>query len=660
MKQTVKKTVFLLAFLAAFFLAPKGVGQVYFHDDFQNVRLDNHASADADTSWTLYNDDNEPVADLSFFDKAWKIYGDAEGGRFAASPSYFKGSGKADRWMVSPAIALTDAQNPVLVFRAKSLDSKNRDNLEVKISTTDNAKASFSKTLQTVSRAQISWNSYTVDLSEYKGQTIFIAFVQNSSNNYLIGLDDISVYEKSDNQLFLNGMTAPVAVIAKSLPYTLSVKANVYNAGNKKVSSCTLAYSLDGGEKKNITVSSNIEPGAAHEVSFEIPVDEHGYHTVDLSMENAPATQITSFVALHTALPRQRLLWESFSSGMCSNCEPWNRFLHPVYVKLKTNVPDNSGDFVMAKYQVNIPAAGDPMVTTETDYVAGRAKYYNINGAPSFFMNGKKYEFPSYETKDEEEFRGFLEKALHDSIAAFRTRTSSVKIDGRLTRNENSFRVETSITTCFPDPDNYELIVVLLEDSIHFNQAQHNGEKDFYSIVRKMMTSPFGLAITPAQVGDSVKKSFSFVLDGKDPRIFNGLDGVNAVIYLQNNRTRQIKQALYLKADYPTTNDSTAINPTDPVGPSVSNCMAEKANLHFDLYPNPADEKVNLRWESEKNQSLDVRVFNLAGTQVHAFKWNVASGMNHTEIHTSAWQAGTYLVGIYSADGVVVKKLVLY
>ncbi|MDE6629871.1 MAG: T9SS type A sorting domain-containing protein, partial [Bacteroidales bacterium] len=362
-------------------------------------------------------------------------------------------------------------------------------------------------------------------------------------------------------------------------------------------------------------------------------------------------------VALYTALPRQRLMWESFSSGMCTNCGPWNRFLHPVYVKLKANVPDNSGDFVMAKYQVNIPSSGDPMVTTETDYVAGRAKYYNINYAPAFFMNGKKFQFQNYGTSDEEEFRGFLEKELHDSIAALRTRTSKVKLDGRLTRNENSFRVETSVTTCYPDPDTYELVVVLLEDSIHLNASLHNGEQEFFSIVRKMMTSPSGLTVTPAQVGDSVKNSFSFVLDGNNPRIFNGLDGVNAVIYLQNNRSRQIIQALYLKADYPTTNDSTAIAPVEPT--VSNNCFTEKANMHFDLYPNPAGEKVNLRWESEKNQSLDVRVFNLAGTQVHTFQWNVAAGMNHTEINTSAWQAGTYLVGIYSQEGIIVKKLIL-
>ncbi|MDE6695030.1 MAG: T9SS type A sorting domain-containing protein, partial [Bacteroidales bacterium] len=483
-------------------------------------------------------------------------------------------------------------------------------------------------------------------------------------NSYVIGLDDVAVYEKSDNQLFMNSTTAPVAVIAKSFPYTLSVKADVYNAGNKSVSSCTLSYSLDGGEKKELTVSSNIEPGASHKVSFEIPVDKHGYRTVNLSMENAPATQVSSFVALHTAMPRQRLLLESFSSGMCSNCEPWNRILHPIYMKLKTNVPDNSGDFVMAKYQVDAPAAGDPMVTEETgeEYrsggaveLIGRAKYYNINAAPSFFMNGKKYQPKSYSSS--EETGEATEKALRDSIAAFRTRTSNLKLDARLTRNDNAFRVETSITTCFPEPDNYELVVVLLEDSIHFNQPQHNGEKDFFSIVRKMMSPTSGLDVTPAQVGDSVKKSFSFVLDGKNPRIFNGLDGVNAVVYLQNAHTRQIVQALYLKADYPTTNNSTALEPSEPT--VSNNCFTESVKAHFDLYPNPADEKVNLRWESEKNQSLDVRVFNLAGTQIHAFKWNVATGMNHTEINTSAWQAGTYLVGIYSTEGVIIKKLIL-
>ena len=640
-----KKTIFLLAFLAAFFLAPTSFGQIYFYADFQNAVLDNHASAGLDSTWTLYNDNNTPVDDLAYLNEAWKIYGDADGDRFAVSPSYFKSSGKADRWMVTPAIALTDAKNPVLTFRVKSLDNKMRDNLAVRISTTDNAKASFSKTLQTVNRAQTGWTYYTVDLSEYKGQKIFLAFVQNSDNCYVVGLDDVAVYEKSDNQMFMSA-AAPVAVIAKSFPYTLSVKTTVYNAGSKNVSSCTLSYNLNGGEKKDITASTNIAPGASHEVSFEIPVDEHGYHTVNLSMENAPATQVPSYVALHTALPRQCMMWESFSSGMCPNCAPWNRVLHPVYVKLKANVPDNSGNFVMAKYQVDIPNAGDPMVTDETNYLAGRGKYYNINGAPMFFMNGKRYS-PSNKT---------YEQDLQDSIAVLSTRTSNLRLNARLTRNDKTFRVETSIATCFPDPDNYELVVVLLEDSIHMTQAQHNGEQDFFSIVRKMMTSPSGLNVTPAKIGDSVKNSFSFAFESNTPRVFNGLDGMNAVVYLQNARTRQIVQALFLKADYPTTNDSTALEPLEP---PVSNCMAEKANMHFDLYPNPAGEKVNLRWESEKNQSLDVRVFNLAGTQMHTFKWNVAAGMNHTEINTSAWQAGTYLVGIYSTEGVIVKKLIL-
>ena len=260
-----KKTIFLLAFLAAFFLAPTSFGQIYFYADFQNAVLDNHASADLDSTWTLYNDNNTPVDDLAYLNEAWKIYGDADGDRFAVSPSYFKSSGKADRWMVTPAITLTDAKNPVLTFRVKSLDNKMRDNLAVRISTTDSAKASFSKTLQTVNRAQTGWTYYTVDLNEYKGQKVFLAFVQNSDNCYVVGLDDVAVYEKSDNQMFMSA-AAPVAVIAKSFPYTLSVKTTVYNAGSKNVSSCTLSYNLNGGEKKDITASTNIAPRAAHEV----------------------------------------------------------------------------------------------------------------------------------------------------------------------------------------------------------------------------------------------------------------------------------------------------------------------------------------------------------------------------------------------------------
>lgn len=640
-----KKTVLILALLATVFTVSTSFGQVYFHEDFQKAELGNKATADVDTTvWTLYSDNNQPVEELAYMDTAWKIYGDVNGDHFAVSPSYFKGSSNAaDRWLVSSAILLTDAQDPVLVFRAKSLDSKSRDNLEVKISTTDSAKASFSKSLQTVSRAKASWEYHTIDLSEYKGQKIFLAFVQNSKDCYAVGLDDIYVGEK---EAFLSSIAAPVAVIAKSFPYTLAVKADLFNAGSDALSSFTFSYSIDGGEVHTITHSESVlEPGAVAGLSLEFPVDEEGYHTVTLSMENAPALQTTSFVALHTAMPRQCFMWEAFSSGMCTACAPWNKVLHPVYTKLRANVPDNSGNFVMAKYQVDIPAAGDPMVTSET---LARANYYNVNAAPTFLINGKRYQ-PSNQT---------YEQALADSIAATLSRTSNLKLDARLTRNENTFSVESSVTTVFPDPDNYELVVVLMEDSIHQIKELHNGEQDFFSIVRKMMTPASGLAVVPAKVGDTVKNSFSFTFDdSNNPRIYNGLDGVSAVAYLQNARTRQIIQALYLKADYPTTNDSTAQKPEGDL--TSNNKVARAENAHLELFPNPADEKVNLRMESEKTQTLDVRIFNISGKQVHSFTWNVAAGVNQTEINASTWQAGTYFVGVYGTEGMIVKKLIL-
>ncbi len=130
--------------------------------------------------------------------EAWVIFEGIEGAltpigtKCAISASYFTDYAvPADRWMITPAIKLY--ANTSLQWDASASTPKHRDGYLVKISTTNNNPESFTTTLFSIKPEEISWTNHSVDLHSYIGQTVYIAFVQNSRDKYLIMLDNIKI-----------------------------------------------------------------------------------------------------------------------------------------------------------------------------------------------------------------------------------------------------------------------------------------------------------------------------------------------------------------------------------------------------------------------------------------------------------------------------------
>lgn len=616
--------------------------QVFFHEDFQEAQINNYSVADLpEATWTLYNDDNTPIAipDMSHFDQAWKIYQDETGCMMAASLSYFKKPGKADRWMVSKAIDLSQAEAPTLFFRAKALDAQNRDGFEVMVSTTGNRKEDFKTTLKSEKTARSSWTCYEIDLSPYKGQTLYLAFIQNSEDKYLIGIDDILIGEKAGNQALVTAVRTEANPIVESFPAQIGLTAEVLNTGDTPLNSYTLCYRINQGEiQKQETSGLEIAPGEMQQISLSLDIPSKGKQKVELYVENinqsgnsSPKTQVSFFCQTQSELPHKAAFLEIFSSGTCTSCVTWNTYLHSLLVRLNANTADNSDNLVAAKFQTEIPSPGDPFVTEET---LDRTSYYNVLSAPSFFLSGKSFS-PGYEN---------YEKALKDSIASFRNQTVSLGLNASLYREGNLFRVESKVTAYLPDKNTYNLVVCLMEDSIHYFSGTPNGEKDFYYIVRKMLPSPMGKTLTPGEPGSSMENTFEYEFDLSDPKIFSSLDNLNAVIFLQNTGNREIIQAKYLKVGH--------IDHT-------SNLESSREGSRLEIYPNPGSDRVNIFLESAKAQKVQVRVFNLSGKEIHHFEWNIQEGENRTAMDVQDFPQGAYLVGIYGLQEVKVRKLIV-
>ncbi|MEX2379585.1 MAG: choice-of-anchor J domain-containing protein, partial [Vicingaceae bacterium] len=161
---------------------------VIFFDDFGSASFPNGYSIyDVDS-----NTVNSTVSDI--FDEAWvqlSFYEDDNA--FIGSTSWYDPTGTSNDWLVSPPINLTTEN--YLVFKTISVDSTVHDGYELKLSTTTNEVDSFKTTLMEVNSENSFWTTHVVDLSDYATDTIYLAWINNTNNGYVLGLDDVKVVE---------------------------------------------------------------------------------------------------------------------------------------------------------------------------------------------------------------------------------------------------------------------------------------------------------------------------------------------------------------------------------------------------------------------------------------------------------------------------------
>ncbi|MBU46965.1 MAG: hypothetical protein CMD28_05995, partial [Flavobacteriales bacterium] len=125
------------------------------------------------------------------------------GAIFAGSPSLFTPPGTADDWMITPAISLTNNSLPkTLLFDVCSGDATVLDGIEIYVSTTGNTPTDFLATTALYNSTGIGepymgqgWATREIDITAYSGQTISIAFRNNTYNGLVLGVDNIKVLE---------------------------------------------------------------------------------------------------------------------------------------------------------------------------------------------------------------------------------------------------------------------------------------------------------------------------------------------------------------------------------------------------------------------------------------------------------------------------------
>jgi len=176
----------LYVVLVAVLFCNAAMAQIAFEEDF--------SAGIMPAGFTLYNDANVVAPNVAqIFPDAWVVRPEPADttNMIAASTSWFTAPVQADRWMITPAITI--GQGMALAWRGKAQDASYPDGYAVKISTTGTAKADFTVDVVNLTAETSTWTSRHFDLSAYNGQTIHVAFIQNSVDMFYIMIDDIKV-----------------------------------------------------------------------------------------------------------------------------------------------------------------------------------------------------------------------------------------------------------------------------------------------------------------------------------------------------------------------------------------------------------------------------------------------------------------------------------
>ncbi|MEM7655106.1 MAG: choice-of-anchor J domain-containing protein [Bacteroidota bacterium] len=220
------------------------------------------------SGWTTLDEDGlSPNDNIDFLvsNGGWQSvvdFKDSTGqNRLLASPSWYDNdAGPSDDWLISPQIVNLPA-NVCLSWYAYSQDAEFGEKYEVLISTTGNSPAAFlaNDPLLEVEEESSLFTYRNLDLSDYAGQDIYVAFHHISDNQFILALDDIRIAEvkEVDMAMFL------IDPIVSPSNEEVTLSGAVINRGLTDIDldsvELAISYSIDGGDaEENVFLLSSL------------------------------------------------------------------------------------------------------------------------------------------------------------------------------------------------------------------------------------------------------------------------------------------------------------------------------------------------------------------------------------------------------------------
>ena len=214
-------------------------------------------------------------------------------------------------------------------------------------------------------------------------------------------------------------------------------------------------------------------------------------------------------------------LFECFTSASCGPCAQQNPALDAL-------INNNADRIAAIKYHMNWPVDNDPMYHHNPADNNARRSFYNVNTVPQTIVDGTRYSglpgnlnqntinnWLSIESPMELRLSCEVDETANTAIVHVMGRASTA-VDGSL-----------------------RLYVGVIEKEIHYaTQAGSNGEKDFYSVMKKLLPVASGTSLGSMEAGDYFCYTFSWEM----ANVYN-VDQIDAIAWVQNTDTKEVIQA---------------------------------------------------------------------------------------------------------------------
>jgi len=268
--------------------------QIIFSEDFDGVAGTTTGGAGSysfPTGWLLRNVDNRtPDAQVAYVNEAWERREDFANNVIdscAFSTSYYSPFGPADDWMWTPLIALP--QNAKLKWSALTYDVTYQDGYEVRIMSQNstpggptggtaaigNQVTNYTVLFSTTAENS-AWTNREVDLAAYAGQSVWIAFRNNSNDQFLLLIDDVSVEVTINYNAAISNFISPEytqipinQVVSPPTPFSSTIS----NLGLLDLTGVEMNVSITDGNNTVVysgsSAAQNLTAGA--NASFSVP-----------------------------------------------------------------------------------------------------------------------------------------------------------------------------------------------------------------------------------------------------------------------------------------------------------------------------------------------------------------------------------------------------
>ena len=595
-------------------LGSTAFAQVHFSDDF---------SAGIG-GWTLSDADGDG--------NNWLIadYGDGQG-NVATSESWRQNVILTpNNWMISGAIDLTGASAPIVmewVTKAQDQDWPS-ERYSVYVNTSNNTAtmladgAEFTEVLTTTPGG--SYVARSIDLSAFAGSIVHVAFRHHDvSDEFRINIDDVMVRTPLPNDARLN----EVLLSRYSMTNTNNtLELDVTNLGTTAITSLTVDW--NDGTSHSSVINANIAPGQTAIISHPTPVN---YASAIESSINVQITNVNggadndptnnegaSLINTLSFAATKSVLIEEGTGTWCQWCPRGKVAME----YMTTTYPNFIGIMVHN---------GDPMALAAYDNAA------NFGGYPSANVDRVLLDQGVSQTAFEGYYNARKDLIVPASLSATVSGSgSSVTIDASAT-----FYTQFSSA-------NYRLGVILYENGVTGTSAGYNQSNAYagggngpmggfenlpnpvpaaqmvYDYVGRALLGGYngqaGSVPTTITDGQQVSHSFNYTVPATSDRA--NLRGVVVLIDQSTGEVVNAQKFLIAFAD-----------------------LEEVNTINVNVYPNPANEVVNVAFEAE-NTSYSLSITDISGKVLHTEEYNNLSGGQVLTVPVNHFTAGNYFINL--------------